>query len=313
MQPIAIYYEHPEWFKPLFAELERRGVAYEQLPVFNHQYDPAETHVPYSLIFNRMSPSAATRGHADAIPYTLQYLAYLEQVGANVLHGYQTYQYEFSKALQLGLMARLGIAYPKARVFHHPAQVLAAAEGLQYPLVTKPNIGGSGAGIIQFNSRAELAAAAEANTIDMGLDNVALVQERLVARGNSIVRVEVLNGEFLYAIKLELGDTFNLCPADYCEVPDSNVVGSNPAPLVEGYTPPQAVIDTVLRLTKAANIEVGGVEYLVNDVDGEIYYYDINAMSNFVADAPNVIGFDPFPNLVDFVLARAGVLTPEMA
>ena len=25
-RPIAIYYEHPEWFRPLFAELDRRGI-----------------------------------------------------------------------------------------------------------------------------------------------------------------------------------------------------------------------------------------------------------------------------------------------
>ena len=36
------------------------------------------------------------------------------------------------------------------------------------------------------------------------------------------------------------------------------------------------------------------------------YYYDVNALSNFVANAPQVIGFDPFPRLVDFILQRAG-------
>ena len=51
----------------------------------------------------------------------------------------------------------------------------------------------------------------------------------------------------------------------------------------------------------AAGIEVGGIEYLVDDCDGRRYYYDINALSNFVADAPRVIGFDPFPRLVDFL------------
>ncbi|MCJ7825001.1 MAG: hypothetical protein MUP44_08895, partial [Anaerolineales bacterium] len=60
-------------------------------------------------------------------------------------------------------------------------------------------------------------------------------------------------------------------------------------------------------------IEVGGVEYLVNTRDGEVYYYDINALSNFVADAPNVIGFDPFPRLVDFIMKRAGIRSAVIA
>ena len=42
----------------------------------------------------------------------------------------------------------------------------------------------------------------------------------------------------------------------------------------------------------------------VDDRDGRRYVYDINALSNFVADAPNVIGFDPFERLVDYLEKR---------
>jgi len=74
---------------------------------------------------------------------------------------------------------------------------------------------------------------------------------------------------------------------------------------VEGYTPPPQVIADVERIFEAAAIDVGGVEYLIDDRDGEILYYDINALSNFVADAPRVIGFDPFTRLVDYLEAEA--------
>ena len=50
----------------------------------------------------------------------------------------------------------------------------------------------------------------------------------------------------------------------------------------------------------AAGIDVGGIEYMIDDRDGQLVYYDINALSNFVADAPNVVGFDPFARLVDY-------------
>ncbi len=33
-QPIMIYYEHPEWFTPLFAELDRRGGAEPEATAF---------------------------------------------------------------------------------------------------------------------------------------------------------------------------------------------------------------------------------------------------------------------------------------
>jgi hypothetical protein len=70
---------------------------------------------------------------------------------------------------------------------------------------------------------------------------------------------------------------------------------------VVAATPPADAIGDVERILGAAGIDVGGVEYIVDDRDGQRYYYDINALSNFVADAPRVIGFDPFVRLVDFL------------
>jgi RimK-like ATP-grasp domain len=312
---LAIYYEHPEWFKPLFAELERRGVAYDLLLAHEHAFDPAVRTSPYALIVNRMSPSAFKRGHTQAIFGTLPYLAYLKEIGANVLNGYDAYVYEFSKARQLGLFERLGLRYPRARVINHSSQAPGAAEGLAFPVVIKPNIGGSGAGIVRFDTPADLRAAVDAGVVDLGIDYTALVQEYLPTESRSIVRVELLGGEFLYAIRIALPeDDFNLCPADYCRVPakgDGLADGVSGRGLpVEGYTPPAQVIADVQRLLAAANIEVGGVEYLVNARDGEVYYYDVNALSNFVANAVQVVGFDPFPRLVDYLLMRAGVFEP---
>ena len=41
--PIAIYYEQPNWFKPLFAELDRRGTKYVKLDAVTHSYSPPST------------------------------------------------------------------------------------------------------------------------------------------------------------------------------------------------------------------------------------------------------------------------------
>ncbi len=59
------------------------------------------------------------------------------------------------------------------------------------------------------------------------------------------------------------------------------------------------------RIIAAVGAQLGGVEYLVNSRDGKIYYYDVNALSNFVRNAPDVVGFDPYPRLVNYILARA--------
>jgi glutathione synthase/RimK-type ligase-like ATP-grasp enzyme len=302
---VAILYEHPL----LFAELERRGVPHERLDAAQHTFDPAERESPYSLVVNRMSPSAWTRGHAGAIFHALDYLAYLDGIGANVLNGSGPYGYELSKARQCALFARLGVRHPRTRVANAHAAAVAAAADLDVPVLVKPNVGGSGAGIVSFDSVDELQAA----ELDFGLDGTVLVQERIPAADESIVRVEILDGELLYAIRILLVPvSFNLCPADYCELPGvADGVSGGGLP-IEAFEPPAEVVEDAKRIAAAAGMDVCGIEYVVDERDGLPYFYDLNALSNFVADAPNVIGFDPFVNLVDLIVKLAGDAQVEL-
>jgi hypothetical protein len=313
-RPLAVYHEHPEWFRPLFAELDRRGTPWVRIDARRHQFDVAAGNHAYSLLFNRMSPSAYLRGESHGIYHTLAYLEHLERLGTRVVNGSRGFRVEISKALQLTLLQSLGLKYPRARVVNHPAEVPEAARGLRFPIVVKANVGGSGAGIVRFDDLDALAAAVAAGEIDLGIDSTALVQEFAPARDGHIVRVEVLGGKYLYAIRLwSNGSSFNLCPADACQTAGgAAIVGAVCAAdaeergiRVEGYTPPPEVIADVERIFAEAEIDVGGVEYLVDDRSGEILYYDINALSNFVADAPRVVGFDPFVRLVDYLEAEA--------
>jgi glutathione synthase/RimK-type ligase-like ATP-grasp enzyme len=310
-------YEHPQWFAPIFAELTRRGVAFDTLFIPDHFYAIGSERPTFKVLFNRMSPSADSRDHGSGIFHTLAYLEHLELQGVRVINGVKAYRYEISKAAQHSLLQSLGIKFLPSRVIHRASQAVAAAEGLRYPIVVKANIGGSGKGIVRYDSKEQLQAAVDAGTVDLGYDSIALVQEFVPARGGFITRVETLGGKYLYSIRVHLsGQTFDLCPADICQTArgealnNACVVEANKAGLkVEGYTPPPEVIANIERIVQAAGIDVGGIEYIVDDRDGEIYYYDVNALSNFVADAPRVIGFNPVENLADFLEAevrRAG-------
>ena len=217
-KPIAIYYEHPDWFRPLFAQLDARGADWTTIDARNHTYNPSAADAPYSLVFNRMSPSAWKRGLADGIFYTLGYLAHLEAKGVRVINGLRGFTHEISKALQLNLLERLGLDYPQAVVIHRPSQAALAAKEIGFPLVVKPNIGGSGAGIVCFSNSNELDRAVAENNLFFGIDSTALVQEYFPARDSIITRVEVLGGKYLYAIQIHItGETFDLCPADICK------------------------------------------------------------------------------------------------
>ncbi|HYL11513.1 MAG TPA: hypothetical protein VEV41_00625 [Terriglobales bacterium] len=130
---LAILYEHPDWFKPLFSELEGRGIPY--VPTFAGElsYDPAVRSFPYPLVLNRMSPSSYLRGHSQGIFFCREFLRYLENVGVRVINGYNAYVLETSKCAQIEIFERLGLPYPLTRMVNHPSQVLEASsvqEGL---------------------------------------------------------------------------------------------------------------------------------------------------------------------------------------
>lgn len=316
MKPIAIYHEHPDWFKPLFAELEKRGLPYVRLNPAQHQFNINDTENKYSLFFNRMSPSAYLRKGEQGIFFTLGYLRHLETFGTKTINGFKAFTYETSKSQQLSLIKKLGFGFPKSKIINHSSQVVAAAEGLRFPIVVKANIGGSGAGITKYNSIESLQADVAADAIDLGIDMTALVQEYIPARGGYITRVETLGGKFLYGIKVyTTGESFNLCPADICQTNDGKELVRNACAVdapknglkVEAYTPPPEVISAIESIIQNAGIDVGGIEYIIDDRDGEVLYYDVNALSNFVADAVNVIGFNPHEKLVDFLEVQMNV------
>lgn len=317
VSPLAIYHEHPNWFRPLFAELDRRGIDYLTIdarePFF---FDPADSAREFSVLFNRMSPSAYLREGGSAIFHTLNFLAHLERVGTRVINGLRAFTCEISKARQLTLLAELGLPAPRSRVIHRAADAAAAATGLRFPIVVKANLGGSGAGIVRYDSLGSLEESIGNGAIGLGLDRVALVQEFIPARDGHITRVETLGGKFLYAIDVypEAG-SFDLCPADACQTKDGATLERSAtsaclleAPKrglrVEAAEVPNDAREACEKIAQRAGIDVGGIESMIDERDGRRVYYDINALSNFVADAPRVIGFDPHEKLVDFLEAE---------
>ena len=310
MSAIAISYEQPDWFKPLFAELQKRDIPFETTDPTKHFFAIDGAKPAFDLFFNRMSPSAYLRDGIQGTFYTLNYLKFLEAHGVRVINGYKAFTYETSKALQLLLLEKLGISYPKSRVVNHSSQIENAADGLRFPIVIKANIGGSGAGIEKFDSIEEVKLAVQENRVDFGIDHTALVQEFIPARGGYITRVETLGGKYLYGIRVYTnGESFNLCPADICQTTTGQDLVRNACALdapknglkVEAFTPSAEIIANIERIVQESGIDVGGIEYIIDDRDGEVLYYDVNALSNFVADAVNVIGFNPHERLVDFL------------
>ena len=313
MRPIGVLYENEAWLAPLFAALAAAGAPYERLYAADASFDPPDTSLEWSLVVNKVSPSSYRRGHASAIAFAHAFLPFLEERGVPVVNGSAAFRLETSKAGQLLLLDALDIRAPRARVVTDPRRAADAAVGLRFPVIVKPNVGGSGALMRRFDTAEDLRAAGA--SLDLGPGGTGLVQEYLSSMDGSIVRVEFLDGELLYAIRItnDREQDFNLCPADICQVPEAGVdFDNNPLdaaakkPLrIEAFDPPGEMVDAVLRIARAGDLDVGGVEYLIAARDGLPYVYDINALSNFVTDAQTLVGFDPHARFAQWLITRA--------
>jgi glutathione synthase/RimK-type ligase-like ATP-grasp enzyme len=294
---LAVLYEHPLWFQPLFASLERRGMPYLPIKLADHSFDPSSREAPAPLILSRVAQSSFLREPEHPIFYAEALLDHWERCGARVINGADVLAIDSSKARQLSLITSLGCSVPETRVVHRVQDVLAAAEGMAFPLLVKANIGGSGAGIVRYMSAEELRVAVGDRMIPQSVDQVLLLQEYIPARNGTILRLETLGGNFLYAIEVESkGDTFDLCPADAC------AVERGPAAIrMTAVTPARELVEAAERIARAAGLDLGGIEVVIDDRDGTPRFYDINGMSNFVADPMNVLGWDPHDRLIDFL------------
>jgi hypothetical protein len=295
---LAVFYEHPQWFEPLFKALDRRGVAWTPVTIQDHAFDPADVHLPAPVILNRLAMSSFLRQSEHALFYSVAALDHWEGLGARVINGAAVLAYDTSKARQLSLFRRMGLDTPKTRVAHRRADIPRLAAEIGYPVMVKVNVGGSGAGMIRYDNAEELEAAVADRLTPDSVDGVTLIQEYVPARDARVIRCEILDGRLLYAIALNgAGSTFDLCPADVCMV-------DKPTITIEVFTPPAEIAAAVERAATAAGLDVGGIEYMIDDRDGRPKFYDLNALSNFVAKPMEVLGYDPHDHLVDYLIGE---------
>ena len=306
---LAVLFEHPEWQKPLFRALDGRGVRY--LPVDLKSAAFSDGDLPLApLYFNQASPSAYVRGNARAVPYALAYMRALQIRGVRVLNGADAFALELSKTAQAALLRQLGVPAPRVWTFNDLDALRARAQELIYPVLLKPEQGGSGARIMLAESFAHLEALLVQHPEHWLPDNLLLLQEYFPTDpAKGIVRMEFVGGELLYAMRVISHGRFNLCPAPMCN-PESGegavceIPAEQSSPPVEFYPyaeVPARAVEWGKRIIAAGKLDVAGVEYLETQ-DGRLMFYDINANSNLRPSIAEAFGFDPFERVVDFLL-----------
>ena len=306
---LAVVYEHPTWQQPLFDALDKRGIDYLAYDVKSAAFDLTED-IGASTIFNQVSPSAYVRGNGQAVPFALALLDHLESTGARVLNGACTFRLELDKIAQIRLMRDLGMDYPWTFAFNDVEALRDHEATFNFPAILKPNQGGSGARMAEVGSLNELNSLLEAEPSLWQPDPVLLLQEKLDhdPGKQGIVRLEFLDGELLYAMRVVGVSGFNLCPSIDCN-PEGDESGVCSVPSTTPASDPQflpypevpaEVVEEAGRLFRATRFDVGALEYLITS-DGRRVFYDINANSNLRRAVGLAMGFDPFDRVAEYL------------
>jgi glutathione synthase/RimK-type ligase-like ATP-grasp enzyme len=309
---LVVLYEHPEWQKPLFEVLRRRGISFAPFDLTRAAFtnhDPPRARV----YFNQASPSAYLRGHTRAVPLALAYMRSLELRGARVLNGADVFALELSKSTQATLLRTLGIDTPRSITFNDVHALAGMVRDFAWPGVLKPDQGGSGARIQVVGSVAEIEEIFSRDPSIWLPDNLFLLQEYLPHDPDQgIIRLEFVGGELLYAMRVKTHGRFNLCPSPVCNpdegdstcaLPDEPAVAAPPVEFAPFPEVPADAVRTAKRIVEAAGLAVGGIEYLETP-DGRRVFYDINANSNLRPSVAAAFGFDPFERVVDYLVTQ---------
>lgn len=294
---IALLHEHPTWSVDLMQRASERAIDLTPIDIGDIGAVSTALGEHFDLWVNRINAMPSAGRPPSIVAAASHLLTTLELQQQRVVNGSTTHRIGGSKAAQAALFAHLAMNTPATVAIYQASDAITAAEAVGFPLLTKPNVGGSGNGIVRHDTAADLQRALQAGSIDLGIDGTGVVQCVIDSIDGQIYRVEMLADSFFYGTTQPLqADAFNYCAADGCALePGGNAISL--------FTPPPEIVQAAARLMAAADTLVGGVEYILDAETGEPSFYDFNPYSNFVTGLDNQLGFNPIDRYLDFILA----------
>ncbi len=297
---VGIVFENDAWLSPLFEAMKTAGIPYEPIDVRTHTFDllHARKHILY---LNRVSPSSYLRGNDGAISHAHALLASLEASGTQVVNGSRSFRLETSKVAQQLLMNNLGVDVPRTHVVSSCDAVREIVNKLVFPLILKPDTGGSGAFVRRIENEEHLLTLLDDENV-FAPGHLMLLQELVVSEDGAIARVEFVDGELLFAMKVIPQNTFNLCPAEAC--PRNPIEeGVEPDAIFEPWPDvPEDAVAQAREILRASQLDIGGVEWM-DTADGRRCFIDINATSVYREDIQKATKVNGFLKVCEY-LAR---------
>ncbi|MEE9208895.1 MAG: alpha-L-glutamate ligase, partial [Kiloniellales bacterium] len=232
MSRITVLHENSAWVEPLREAFAELGLPYDEwfLDQGILAFDRAP---PQGVFYNRMSASSHSRGHRYAPELTHGVLNWLEAYERRVVNTSRALYLELSKLAQYAALERAGVRTPRTVAAVGRDHVLAAAHDFGAgPWILKPNRGGKGLGVQLFHTIEAMAAYLDGPGArdEAPIDGIWLIQDYIRPSAPFITRCEFVGGAFLYAVRVDTSDGFELCPADACNVEDAFCPSEAPKP-----------------------------------------------------------------------------------
>jgi hypothetical protein len=296
MTDIHVLHENAEWLPPFRAAFEALG-----LDPVEHDLDKGVLELSAApalgVYYNRMSASSLTRGHAHAPAMTAALLDQAVLAGYTVVNGPNALRLEMSKAAQYAALSAHDVPTPRTIAAIGADQIEAAAEAFgEAPFILKPNRGGKGLGVSLIQDMDDLRTRLPELQTSPNADDVWLIQEFLPGSDGSITRMEFIGGKLHYAVRVNTGGAFELCPAEACAIGDAPPMFE----IIEGFDSP--LLSRLEAFLVANDVQIAGIEFTL-DEDGLPVVYDVNTNTNYNKDAEARAGVEPGPVAVAAYLA----------
>ncbi|AWE07119.1 alpha-L-glutamate ligase [Lysinibacillus sp. 2017] len=301
---IYVIHENNEWTIHLQKRLEQLNLPYELWHLDEGTVNLLEA-PPDGVFYSRMSASSHTRNHRYAPELTGAVLEWLEFHGRKVFNGSEALRYELSKVKQYTQLERFGIQTPRTVVAVGKVQIIEAAKQLNLlPFITKHNRAGKGLGVQLFYSIEALEEYVYSDRFEEPVDGITLVQQYIKSPEQFITRAEFIGGKYMYSVRVDTSEGFELCPADACQIGDLYCpVGEQPKSYMKFEiidNPYKELIEKFEIFLAGSSIAVAGIEFIV-DEEGNTYAYDVNTNTNYNADAENAYGTFAMLELAKFL------------
>ena len=286
---VYIIHENDEWTLSLKLELKKLEVNFEDWHVEKANIDLGKN-PPEGIFYNRMSASSHARGHRYAPEFTATILNWLKHHKRRIINNGNALALEISKSLQYLKLNEAGIKTPKSIYCNSKEQIVKAADHFSKPFITKHNRAGRGLGVKLFQNKDELKTYVNGSNFEHSIDGITILQDYIEANPKVIHRVEFINSKFFYTVQVDASESFELCPADACNVEEqfcpTNPDG-NKFMILKDYKNPEIV--TYEKFLKQNDIEIAGIEYMI-DTGGVHYSYDVNTNTNYNSIAEKKAG-----------------------